>query len=172
MKTYSVIYADPPWRYEFSPTSSRAIEKHYPTMSMDELCALEIPAAENCVLYLWATSPKLVEALDLIRAWGFRYRTHAVWDKELIGIGCWFRGQHELLMVATKGEISPPQPEFRISSVIRCKRGLHSRKPDYVRDMIQKWFPDAPKLEMFSRIKRPDWDSFGNEVEHDLLSAA
>ncbi len=168
--TFSVIYADPPWRYEFSPTSSRAIEKHYPTMSMEELFALEVPSASDCVLFMWATSPKLIEALQLIAAWGFLYRTHAIWDKEKIGIGSWFRGQHELLMVATKGTISPPAPALRISSVIRCTRGQHSRKPDYVRDMIDKWFPNVSKLEMFSRIQRHGWSNFGNEVEIDLLS--
>ncbi len=84
--------------------------------------------------------------------------------------GYWFRGQHELLMVAVKGRVSPPIPELRISSVIRCRRGKHSSKPDYIRDMIVKWFPDVSRLEMFSRIKRSGWDSFGNEVETDLLS--
>lgn len=170
MKTYTVIYADPPWRYD-DATPSRAIENHYQTMSVEEICALPIPAAANCVLYLWATAPKLIEAVQVVAAWGFKYRTHAVWDKVKIGMGYWFRGQHEILIVATKGSVRTPPPSLRISSVIRCPRGQHSRKPDYVRDKIVEWFPDAERLEMFTRIKCPGWDAFGNQVEHDLLSA-
>ena len=168
-KLYGVIYADPPWRYE-NGTPGREIEDHYPTMSDNEICALKVPSMNSCVLYLWATAPKTPEALSVISAWGFRYRTHAVWDKEKLGMGYWFRGQHELLMVATKGIVRCPIPENRISSIIRCPRGPHSAKPDYVRDMIERWFPHASKLEMFARVKRAGWDAFGNEIEYDLLS--
>jgi N6-adenosine-specific RNA methylase IME4 len=170
-KLYGVIYADPPWQYDFAETDSRKIENHYPTMTLAEICCMDVPAAKDCVLYLWATAPKLLEAVAVMRAWGFSYKTHAMWDKELIGSGYWFRGQHELLMVATRGKVSPPVPELRIASVIRCKRGLHSRKPDYVRDRIEAWFPTMARLEMFTRTKRPGWEAFGNQVEHDLLSA-
>ena len=106
-----------------------------------------------------------------MEAWGFNYRSHAIWDKVKIGMGYWFRGQHELLLIGTRGDVRTPHPSLRIPSVIRCPRGTHSSKPDYVRDMIAKWYPDAPKLEMFSRMKRHGWDSFGNQVETDLLSA-
>jgi N6-adenosine-specific RNA methylase IME4 len=171
VRKYAVIYADPPWRYDDS-TPTRAIENHYPTMAVEEICALQIPAEDHCVLYLWATAPKLREAMTVIDAWGFNYRTHAIWDKVKLGMGYWFRFQHELLMVATKGDVRTPLPELRISSVIRCPRGQHSRKPDYVRDMIEKWYPNAARLEMFSRLKRPGWEVFGNQVEYDLLSGS
>lgn len=139
-------------------------------MNIDAICSLEVPAAKDCVLYLWATAPLLPEALRVIEAWGFKYKSCAVWDKEVLGMGYWFRGQHEILMVATRGKVTSPPATLRISSVIRCKRGEHSRKPEYVRAMIEQWYPDAKRLEMFSRLKRPGWDSFGNEVEHDLFS--
>jgi N6-adenosine-specific RNA methylase IME4 len=167
---FGVIYCDPPWRYDFAETDSRKIENHYPTMSLSEICALQVPAAKDCVLYMWATAPKLLDAIAVIHSWSFVYKTHAIWDKKKIGSGYWFRGQHELLMVATRGKVSPPVPEQRISSVIGCTRGPHSRKPDYVRDQIAKWFPSERRLEMFSRVRRPGWEPFGNDVEHDLLS--
>lgn len=77
-------------------------------MELEEIKTLSIPSADNAVLFLWATAPKLKEALEVMEAWGFEYRTNAVWDKEIIGMGYWFRGQHELLLVGVKGEFSPP----------------------------------------------------------------
>src|SRR5208282_644580 len=133
MGTYSVIYADPPWRYDFSKSGSRKIENQYPTMAVEEICALTIPAADNAVLYLWATAPKLLWALAVMKAWGFTYKTQAVWDKEIAGMGYWFRGQHEILLVGTKGRFSPPPQAERVSSVIRERRSKHSKKPAGVR---------------------------------------
>ena len=98
-KEYSVIYADPPWRYSFSKSHTRDIENQYPTLTVEEIAALSIPAAKEAVLYLWATAPKLREALHVMDAWGFEYKTHSIWDKEILGMGYWFRGQHELLLV-------------------------------------------------------------------------
>ena len=172
MGGYDVIYADPPWRYDFSETDSRKIENQYPTMSIEEICALEVPSNKNAVLYLWATAPKLKEALQVIEAWGFEYKTHAIWDKKIIGMGYWFRGQHELLMVATKGKFSPPPSNLVISSVIDGKRNKHSRKPYTIRTKIKEWFPNATRLEMFARKPIDDlfaeedfngWDLFGNQ---------
>ena len=165
---YQVIYADPPWRYSFSKSSSRKIENQYPTMSVKEICELKIPTDKNAVLYLWATAPKLLEAINVMKAWGFDYKTHAIWDKEKIGMGFWFRGQHELLMVGTKGHFSPPIASLRISSVIREARGKHSKKPDLVRDHLIKCYPSFKKLELFCRSKYPGFDNWGNEIENDL----
>lgn len=166
---YGVIYADPPWQY-YNGGPRGGIDAQYATMSDSEICALKVPADKDCVLYLWATMPRLPVALDVINAWGFSYKAGAVWDKERLGIGYWFRGQHELLLVGVRGDVHPPLPEHRIRSVIRAPIGKHSSKPDYVRDQIEKWFPNVRRLEMFSRLKRPGWDVFGNEVEYDLLS--
>ena len=83
-------------------------------------------------------------------------------------MGYWFRGQHELLMVGVKGKFSPPESSLRISSVIRAKRGKHSKKPDAVRDYIASWYPDKNRLELFARIRTKGWDIFGNEVESDV----
>ena len=162
---FDVIYADPPWEYEFSVSESCEIENQYPTMTLDELKRLEIPAADNAVLFLWAPPPKLPEALEVMRAWGFRYVTCAVWDKEKIGMGYWFRQQHELLLVGVKGNFSPPPPDKRFPSVIRSPRTEHSRKPEVVYELIEAMFPNARLLELFARRNdRPRWTVWGNEI--------
>ena len=174
MKKYQIIYADPPWSYSFAPTKSRAVENHYPTMSQKEITSLKIPIADNAVLYLWATAPKLLEALEVVKAWGFTYKTQAIWDKGKIGMGYWFRGQHEILLVGTKGKFSPPEPENRISSIYREQRDKHSKKPANIRRLIHQWYPDKTKIEIFAR-KEPGlfnsfegWDVWGNEVASDI----
>lgn len=110
-----MIYADPPWLYNHAPMggNNRSIERHYPTMSVDAIKNLKVPSNKNSVLFLWATSPKLKEALDVMQCWGFEYKTNMVWDKKIIGMGYWFRGQHELLLVGVKGKFSPPTPHAR-----------------------------------------------------------
>lgn len=170
MKKYQIIYADPPWRYEFSPSKSRDIENKYPTMDLKDICSLPVAKVsdENCVLYLWATAPKLLEALSVMDSWGFIYRTCMIWDKEIIGMGRWFRGQHELVLVGLKGKIHTPPPPQRISSVYKEKRTRHSKKPDYIRNKILEWYPDKNKIELFARQKAEGWDVWGNEVESDI----
>jgi N6-adenosine-specific RNA methylase IME4 len=167
MKKYQVIYADPPWRYDFSKSNSREIENQYSTMDVDAICSLRVPSDQDAVLYLWATAPKLLEALKVMAAWGFTYKTHAIWDKEIIGMGYWFRGQHELLLVGVKGTFSPPLQALRTSSVIRSRRNKHSRKPTEIVELISTWYPDHYKLEMFARQKQDGWDCWGNEVDID-----
>ena len=90
------------------------------------------------------------------------------WDKEVIGMGYWFRNQHELLLVGLKGKFSPPVPAQRMSSVWREKRTKHSKKPDGIREWIGKCYPDVPKLELFARQRVAGWDVFGNEVEGSI----
>lgn len=101
MRKFNLIYADPPWKYRYSRSKSRRIENHYDTMTLQNIKDLPVQQiiADDCVLFLWATAPKLLEALEVLQAWGFGYRTCAVWDKEIIGMGYYFRGQHELLLV-------------------------------------------------------------------------
>ena len=161
---YEIILADPPWRYEFSETSMRAIENQYPTMDLEQIKTLDIPVADNAVLFLWSTAPKLEEALQVLNAWGFTYKTCAIWDKEIIGMGYWFRGQHELLLVGVKGKFKTPEPTNRFPSVFRQKRGKHSKKPEVVHKMLEQMFPDAKKIELFAREARPGWGAWGNEV--------
>ena len=126
---------------------------------------MQIPAAQDCILFLWATAPKLPEALSVLNAWGFKFKTCAVWDKQRIGIGYWFRGQHEILLVGTRGKVHPPPTEYRRSSVFSHPRARHSQKPDVVRQWIEEAFPDASRVELFAREEWDGWDVWGNEVE-------
>lgn len=132
-------------------------------MELKDIEELPVPSDENCVLFLWATAPKLTEALDVMRNWGFTYRTCMVWDKEEIGMGYWFRNQHELLLVGIKGNISPPEPTKRVSSVFRKKSKGHSVKPYKIRDLVKEWYPAYEKIELFSRENHEGWDSWGND---------
>lgn len=168
MKKYQIIYADPPWRYRYCASHSRKIENQYPTMTLSSIKSLKIPTEDNAVLYLWATSPKLTEALEVMSAWGFDYRSSLCWDKGKIGMGYWFRGQHEFLLVGVKGKHSPPEPSKRISSMLKWPHTKHSKKPTCIRYYINQWFPNAIKIELFAREKSEGWDVWGNEVESDI----
>ena len=163
---YSVLYADPPWRYEHVETENRAIENQYPTMSLEDICAL--PVSEICtdaaVLFLWATSPKLFEAMRVIEAWGFTYRTCAVWVKDKIGMGYYYRQRHELLLVATLGQIPVPLPANRPDSVIEAPRGQHSAKPVLAAEQIERMYPELRKVELFCRSPREGWRAWGNQA--------
>lgn len=164
---YPVVYADPPWRYEHAESDSRAIENQYPTMSLDDIKALPVAdiTMDDCILFMWATSPKLHEAFQLLDAWGFDYRTCAVWDKQKIGMGYYFRQQHELLLVAVKGAPPTPKPADRPSSVFSFPRGAHSAKPVEVYEIIEAMYPELPKLEMFCRTPREGWGVWGNQAK-------
>jgi N6-adenosine-specific RNA methylase IME4 len=162
---FEIILADPPWRYQgVTTTPDRTIEQHYPTCTVAEICAHCPDVALNAVLFLWATAPLLPEALEVMDAWGFRYKTNAVWDKEKIGMGYWFRIQHEHLLVGIRGDVPVPPEEVRISSVFRERRTQHSRKPLAVYEWLELAFPFKSKLEMYCRTPRHGWACWGNEI--------
>jgi len=163
-KEYDIIYADPPWRYEFSQSRNREIENQYPTMTLEEICGLEIPAASDAVLFLWCPMPKLDWGLKVIEAWGFKYRTGFVWVKDKIGMGHYVRSKHELLLIGIKGSPGTPLPENRPESVIFAPRFEHSKKPDIVYGIIEKMYPGKSYFEMFARKTREGWGVWGNEV--------
>lgn len=146
--TYNIIYADPPWRYE-QRTVQGAAENHYPTMSIDELCALPVPelAAKDCALFLWATFPQLPEALQLIRTWGFRYKTVAfVWLKRnrkspswFYGMGYWTRSNAEICLLATKGKPkrqSAGVHQFIISPIEQHSKSRMKRGTRFLRSWV------------------------------------
>lgn len=167
---FVVLYADPPWRYENPPMggSNRSIENHYPTMTLEEICALRVAeiAHENAVLFMWATSPKLAECMDVIKAWGFNYRTDMVWVKDKIGMGYHVRERHEGLLIAKRGELPPPPVEARPDSVIEAPRLEHSAKPHVFYDLIDSMYPNVRKIELFGRApeKREWWTTWGNQA--------
>ena len=163
---YGVIYADPPWRYDHSITKSREIENQYPTMTVEEICALPIVdmCAKDSVLFLWSTSPKLAESLQVVQSWGFTYKTCMVWVKDKIGMGYYARQRHELLLIATRGKPGTPAVEDRPDSVIDAPRGRHSQKPLQARETIERMYPNHKRVELFARQMSAGWDSWGNEV--------
>jgi N6-adenosine-specific RNA methylase IME4 len=164
---FDLVYADPPWRLPSRPDSSRAVENHYPTMPLEQIKALHVPAAADSVLYLWAVNSLLPEALEVVEAWGFRYATNYAWVKDKVGLGHWNRTQHELLLVGVRGSPSPPAERARASSVIEAPRRRHSQKPDQVVELLERLHPHARKLELFARGKsRPGWITWGNEADN------
>ena len=163
-----VTMSDPPWQYGFSETDGRKVENQYPTMTVEEICdypskcgAGEPP--KDSILLLWATAPKLQEALKVLEFWGFEYVTHAKWDKQTLGMGYWFRGQHELLLVGKRGTFPPPEPEHRVGSIISEKRAGHSVKPQIVYDLAERSWPGVAKAEMFARRAHVGWEGCGAE---------
>lgn len=165
---FDLIYADPPWSYHNGDVPNGGVNHHYETMDVADICALDVPAADDAVLYLWTTVTHAREAFEVMDAWGFDYKTQAVWDKEDIGVGYWFRGQHELLYVGVRGDVSPPDQEDRRGSVFEHPRGEHSAKPPTVREHIAHAHPDARKLEMFARDGFTEWEIWGDETPEKL----
>lgn len=166
---FNVIYADPPWRFEpYSRETGmdRAPENHYPTMTLQQILDLPVPtvAADDCVLFLWATVPMLPEAFQVMTAWGFTYKSHCIWNKNALGTGYWFRNKHELLLVGVKGDIPAPLPGTQYASVIDGPVKDHSRKPIIFRGMIEGLFPNLPKIELFARTPAPGWGQWGKEA--------
>jgi len=159
---FDVIYADPPWSYDYTLRGSP--DEHYTTMKTKDIKELEIPCAENAVLFLWATNPKIEDALNVMRGWRFKYKTNMVWVKDKIGTGYYFRGQHELLLIGIKGEIPVPTEATRRSSVLESPRREHSQKPDEVYEIIESMYPNRKYLELFSRTQREGWESWGYET--------
>lgn len=163
---FNVIYADPPWRYEHSVSTSRDIENQYPTMTVEEICALPVReiCADDSVLLLWATSPKLAEALKVMEAWGFSYRTCMVWVKDKIGMGYYARQQHELLLIGARGNLPTPEPENRPASVLYGERNEHSAKPVEFYEVIERMYPEFSRVELFCREPQRGWYTWGNQA--------
>lgn len=163
-RRYAVIYADPPWSYEFSATTNREIENHYQTMPVSQIIDLPIPAADDSVLFLWATNPKLRDALAVMDGWGFDYVTSMVWVKDRIGMGYYARQRHEPLLIGKRGALPTPDPANRPDSVIEAPRREHSAKPVEVYELLESMYPGLPKIELFARSRRDGWDVWGDEV--------
>ena len=169
---YQVLYADPPWRYRsMGPVKGKM---SYPTMTLTELKALPVAraCAPTCVLFLWCTNPLLTQALDLMKAWGFEYRTvFKVWLKRdssgtpVMGCGWWSRPSTELLLVGTRGQgYMKWKAVFNERQEHESVRRAHSEKPAEIRDAIARFFPGTTRLELFARHTSPGFDAWGLEV--------
>jgi len=163
---YPIVYADPPWQYEHMETESRIIENHYPTMDLDAICSLPLAdiTTPDAMLFLWSTSSKVAEAVRVIDAWGFNYRTCMAWVKDKIGMGYYVRQQHELLLIAAKGTPPAPAPSDRPPSVVLADREAHSVKPVVFYELIEQMYPGLPRIELFARSERKGWAAWGNQA--------
>ena len=170
-KKYNIIYADPPWRYQDRKCNG-ACEFHYETMNIKDICKLPIIdiCDKDCVLFLWTTYPMLSEALELMKAWGFKYKTIGFqWIKQnksgngfFFGLGRWTRGNSECCLIATKGK--PKRINNSISQLIISPLQAHSQKPAETRGKIVDLMGDLPRIELFARNHADGWDCWGNEV--------
>ena len=166
---YNVILADPPWSYGSAdmPNGSRSTD-HYPSMQDAELKSLDVGSlcAEECILFMWATGPKLSFAIELGESWGFKYRQVAfIWNKDRIIPGNYTITQCEFVLVfkPRKGKL-PRRTKTNVRQYFVEKPRGHSRKPEYVQDMVDLMYPNAKKLELFARRSRDGWDVQGNET--------
>ena len=172
---YSIIYADPPWTYRVWSKKGlgRSAASHYNTMSLERIKALPVKeiVAKDSVLFLWVTYPNLPEGLEVMKAWGFNYKTVAfTWVKRnkksdtwFWGMGYWTRANPEICLLGTRGH--PKRKSKRVHSIIDERIRDHSRKPDIVRDKIVELMGDLPRIELFAREKVPGWDSIGFEID-------
>jgi N6-adenosine-specific RNA methylase IME4 len=194
-KKFGVIYADPEWQftpYDDDTGMDRAADNHYPTSDLLTLMRRDVGAiaAPDCVLFMWATVPMLVEAICVLDAWGFawidrdpttgylapnktrcRYVSHWAWLKQRIITGYWNRGKHEILLIATRGNPVAPAMGDQLESwrddvAIEAGASEHSAKPDVFAEWIERLWPNTPKIELNRRgAPRPGWDVWGNEAE-------
>lgn len=161
---FDVILADPPWQLG-SFQSAHAPENHYPTMPLGKIAALEVPAADDAIVYLWAVNMLLPEAVEVMGEWGFDYRSNMVWVKPSIGQGNWVRHRHEHVLIGVRGTFTVPEPADRPDSVIVAPRGRHSQKPADLYERIERAHPWARRCELFARgVPRAGWTAWGNEV--------
>jgi N6-adenosine-specific RNA methylase IME4 len=172
---FSLIYADPPWKFEVYSELGMAHspDMHYPTLSYGEIAdfrvaGLSIPeiAHKDAALLLWCTSGNIPAAIEIMKAWGFEFSASAVWDKQKIALGYVFRNQHEVLLYGVRGNM--PAPQYKPPSVFKYQRGAHSAKPPEIRGIIEQMFPDfdeTTRLELFARgDKVPGWTVYGLEA--------
>lgn len=176
-KKYGVIYADPEWRFEVYSRDTgmdRSADNHYSTTATDAICERPVCdiAADDAALFLWATVPMLPDALKVMSAWGFTYKSHCMWRKDRIGTGYWFRNAHELLLVGTRGNVPAPAMGTQFESVVDAPVGKHSEKPDAFYELIETYFPNLPKIELNARRARAGWDAWGNEAPVETCDAS
>ena len=188
---YQIIYADPPWSYNDKLGNRKDLgsaTSAYNTENMEWIKSLKIKniSDKNCVLFLWAVSPLLPEAMKVIDAWGFKYKTIAfVWSKrtknglQIANMGRWTMGNVEICLLGTKGK--PKRISRNIRQLVEDWRAEHSKKPDQVRNKIVELMGNLPRIELFARNNGQimldgktifdGWDIWGNEVESDITLA-
>ncbi len=173
-KKYEIIYADPPWNFKHysDKGKGRSPDNYYKTMSLEDIKGLPIEdlASDNCILFLWTTFPFLEKSFEVIKSWGFTYKTVGfVWVKRnrkssgwFWGMGYWTRSNAEICIIATKGSIT--RQSSSVFQIVDLPIEEHSKKPDIVRNKIVELVGELPRIELFARQKVNGWDTWGNEM--------
>ena len=171
---YNIIYADPPWAYNDKMHGhSFSVEDEYETQPIEWIKSLNVGrlANKDCILFLWAVSPQLPEALETMKAWGFTFKTVAFcWSKrtkhgkEVANLGKWTMGNVELCLLGIKGKPNKFRIDRTVKQLVIAERTSHSKKPDEVRKRIVQGVGDIPRIELFARQYADGWDCWGNEV--------
>lgn len=163
---YRIIYADPPWSYGNEMTDyATTPQDHYVSMSTEDIKALPVEdlSLDNSVLFLWSTCPHLVEALGVMEAWGFEYKTQFVWDKIKHNMGHYNSVRHEILLIGVKGSCTPDVQKLH-DSVQSIERTEHSKKPERFREIIDEIYTAGSRIELFARKSTDNWSVWGNEI--------
>jgi N6-adenosine-specific RNA methylase IME4 len=162
---FDAILVDFPWSFKTHSKKGmgRSAERHYDCMTLHEIAAYPVSAfaARDCVLLSWTTAPFLAHAVEAMRTQGFTYKSGSCWDKQVTGMGFWFRGRHEHLLLGTRGQPKAPPPADRSPSMIIERKTSHSTKPIAAYQVIERMFPGRRKLELFARSARPGWWAVG-----------
>lgn len=167
-KKFGTIYADPPWRYDNQGTRA-ATDNHYVTMSLEDLAALPVAslAADKSHLHLWTTDSFLEPAIELLKGWGYERRQTFIWCKPQLGIGNYWRSNHEYMLLGIRGGLTFADDSATLS-YIELPRTKHSTKPVEIRRLVEKVSP-GPRLELFGRECADGWVVWGNQIERGLF---
>lgn len=178
---YGTILADPPW--QFQNRTGKVAPEHrrlsrYTTLTLQEIMEIPVPlvAAEKSHLYLWVPNALIREGLEVLKAWGFEYKTNIVWHKirkdgepDGRGVGFYFRNTTELILFGVRGRLRTLKRGRTQVNILRTRKREHSRKPDELYEIIEACSP-GPYLELFARGDKPGWDQWGNEADHYDIS--
>lgn len=179
MQKYQLIYADPPWQYRDKCNSGdRGASHKYPVMNLRDICKLPVDqiADDSCLLAMWWVPPMPVEALEVVKAWGFRFMTMKgfTWHKtnknqgdSAMGMGHMTRSNSEDMLFAVKGKL-PKRINAGIIQHVTAPRMKHSQKPDIFRQLLVELLGDVPRIELFAREKVEGWHTWGNECHCDI----
>lgn len=168
---FGVVVADPPWQFKDKlPGGGRGAEKHYSTMTLEDIEDFELPPLErDSILFLWRVASMQQEALSIANRWGFKVSSEIVWCKPVIGMGHYVRNAHETCLICTRKGSTARIKNHGVPSHFNAPRGRHSEKPEAFFDLVER-LAEGPYIELFARRRRPGWTCLGNELAPDSVA--